>query len=339
MHSEIEIAMTRWSTQTEQSLFFPIQECIGEGFNPHMSNLTKGISRKIEYILPVSGPIGKHDSLYCCRIRQSTHRQVIGPKQTKVKSYEEVVGAGQFMVCVNSTSETPDVPSGNAFNTSVRVCMSHHGPNRARLRVHARVDFNRYIFVRSVIETSIIIGIRSSWQEMDGSIRDYLNRNPRAERLGSPNDTDVEPDGSDISDEVGSRNRQHMHTSKRVTHFLPPNIDTSSRPFSARSRRSSRGSVDDSEATPVVFQSPRTQHRFWDSFDWVLSVAGLGSASTRGDKRDAMVMLVAITLMLALFCLCYTNTLLLWRMSKMVNQNEGRLKLLEDLVVVGSNKG
>ncbi|KAI8809672.1 hypothetical protein BJ742DRAFT_803285 [Cladochytrium replicatum] len=99
----------------------------------YLGSLAVGTVRRQEYLMPVSNPIGPKAVM--CKVREELLKYMPGNN-----------------VCVRSTSQTPDAPSGSSFATNLRCCMiSDPGSNgkATRLRVSCEVEWFKGSWLKS----------------------------------------------------------------------------------------------------------------------------------------------------------------------------------------------
>ncbi|KAI8825637.1 uncharacterized protein EV422DRAFT_563467 [Fimicolochytrium jonesii] len=131
-----EIAVGPWAAQGVTSTVKPIPSSSASDptFTPALPTIQTGAHRTLEYVLPLSGPIG--------------------PKQTRCQVTEEVIGASTSndFVCVSSKAVTPDVPSGTSFHVITRVCLLHVPPAQTRMIVTTDIVFTKSCWIKAAIE-------------------------------------------------------------------------------------------------------------------------------------------------------------------------------------------
>lgn len=77
----------------------------------------------------------------------------IGPKQTKCITTEELDFYDlQKAVTVTCSTQTPDVPSGNAFVTKTRYCLTWATGNQTRLQMNCTIEWSAKSWLKSPIE-------------------------------------------------------------------------------------------------------------------------------------------------------------------------------------------
>ncbi|ODQ53302.1 hypothetical protein SAICODRAFT_25375 [Saitoella complicata NRRL Y-17804] len=93
----------------------------------------EGKTRKSDYIKPLSGPIG--------------------PKQTHCHITEEIAEKDFEKYCsIVSTTQTPDVPSGNSFSVKTRTCLMWGENNSTRVIMSFTVEWTGKSWVKGPIE-------------------------------------------------------------------------------------------------------------------------------------------------------------------------------------------
>ncbi|ETN40842.1 uncharacterized protein HMPREF1541_05122 [Cyphellophora europaea CBS 101466] len=77
----------------------------------------------------------------------------IGPKQTKCITTEELEFYDlQRAVTVTCSTQTPDVPSGNAFLTKTRYCLTWAASNQTRLQMNCTIEWSAKSWLKGPIE-------------------------------------------------------------------------------------------------------------------------------------------------------------------------------------------
>lgn len=120
-----------------------------------------GSERQVEYIVPVSIPMG--------------------PKMTRCIMQESVSGIGinNRFICIHQTTTTPDVPSGNAFKNHIRICMSKIDPKHCKIRVLFEIEFTKTSWIRMAIERAAPDGYKLYYKKLDAYLKNYLFLNPQ----------------------------------------------------------------------------------------------------------------------------------------------------------------
>ncbi|KAI9179062.1 hypothetical protein H9P43_005724 [Blastocladiella emersonii ATCC 22665] len=106
-----------------------------------------GATRALNYVMPLNIPIPG------------------APKQTGVKTREEVVAAAPGKLAVAVTTETPDVMNGNCFAVHALVCMSRlPGGQGTQLKVSVAVKWSKSVWMmKGAIEGGAVDGQRKFW--------------------------------------------------------------------------------------------------------------------------------------------------------------------------------
>ncbi|KAI8089616.1 GRAM domain-containing protein [Halteromyces radiatus] len=99
----------------------------------------------------------------------------IGPKSTRCILKEELIHLDLHQsVTQQTTTQTPDVPSGNSFCVKTRVCISWAGQGQVRVLVTVLVPFSKSSWLKSTIEKASIDGQINYFKGLDVAIRKYL---------------------------------------------------------------------------------------------------------------------------------------------------------------------
>jgi hypothetical protein len=120
-----------------------------------IGTIMKSSTRSINYIAALTNPLG--------------------PKSTKCIGEETLLNASSSSFCVYSTSETPDIPSGNCFLTHSIVCVYQDGGD-VRVGVWWKVEWRRSSWLRIPIEMGVEGGLREYWRVLDKGIREWVDR-------------------------------------------------------------------------------------------------------------------------------------------------------------------
>jgi hypothetical protein len=116
-------------------------------------NTMKSSTRSINYVAALTNPLG--------------------PKSTRCIGEEILVNAGSSYFCVSSSSETPDVPSGNCFKTYTLVCVSIDELDAAKVEVWWKVEWRRSSWLRIPIEMGVDGGLKEYWKVLDSAIQGW----------------------------------------------------------------------------------------------------------------------------------------------------------------------
>ncbi|CAG8702462.1 589_t:CDS:2, partial [Ambispora leptoticha] len=115
----------------------------------------------------------------------------IGPKSTKCIFEEECLHRDfDSYVTIMATTQTPDVPSGNAFCIKTRVCLMWAGENKARVVITAAVEWSKSSLLKSKIEKAAIDGQKEFYSSLANTTRTYIAAHPAEFR---EDDTSVLP--------------------------------------------------------------------------------------------------------------------------------------------------
>ncbi|KAI8919130.1 hypothetical protein DFJ77DRAFT_420633, partial [Powellomyces hirtus] len=128
-----------------------IREYAAPGFSPSLSEMKEGYHRTLNYVMPLSGPIG--------------------PKQTRCKVSEEILSVTSDSICLNIKADTPDVPSGNAFHVITRICLLHAPPSHTRAIVTTEIVFTKSSWIRAAIERATPEAQAKFYKELDETLK------------------------------------------------------------------------------------------------------------------------------------------------------------------------
>lgn len=145
------------------------------GYDVSFSSLAAGMHRTLEYILPLSGPIG--------------------PKQTRCTVVDEILSVSQAdgSLCLSSRAVNPDVPSGNAFHVITRTCLLYSSPSSTRVIVSMEIVFTKSSWLKAAIEKATPTAQAAFYKELDASLS-----------------AEIRGDGKTVEKKVGKK--MHMHS-------------------------------------------------------------------------------------------------------------------------------
>ncbi|KAI8902457.1 hypothetical protein BC833DRAFT_573606 [Globomyces pollinis-pini] len=150
-----EIAITDWVAQNDESP--PNQE---KSSKPPklLSELKVGLKRTLNYIVQLSG--------------------AIGPKQTKCYVTENIHNVSQYQLCIDSSTQTPDVPSGNAFFSKLRVCLLFETPERTRMIASCSIEYVKFSWIKMALDRAVPEGVKDYHTLLIKEITGYLADKP-----------------------------------------------------------------------------------------------------------------------------------------------------------------
>ncbi|KAK5310611.1 hypothetical protein LTR70_009339, partial [Exophiala xenobiotica] len=128
-----------------------------------LDNETK--TRKYQYIKPLGGSIG--------------------PKQTTCITTENMDFFDlEKAVSVSCTTQTPDVPSGSAFSTKTRYCLTWAPGNATRFQMNMTIEWTAKSWLKGPIEKGALDGQQQYGEDLVKTLRGALGRS-RAATVGS----------------------------------------------------------------------------------------------------------------------------------------------------------
>lgn len=102
----------------------------------------------------------------------------IGPKSTKCYVQETIESLDyNSVINVISTTKTPDVPSGNAFNVKTRYVMTWGANNTTDLVVSFKVDWTGTSWVKSMIDKSCLSGQEEATKVLIPLVKKVVHEN------------------------------------------------------------------------------------------------------------------------------------------------------------------
>ncbi|CAO3594753.1 unnamed protein product [Absidia cylindrospora] len=98
----------------------------------------------------------------------------IGPRSTKCILKEELTHIDlNKSITHETTTQTPDVPSGSSFCVKTRACISWAGPGQVRMLVTVFIAFSKSSWLKSTIEKASIDGQINYFKELNIVLRKY----------------------------------------------------------------------------------------------------------------------------------------------------------------------
>lgn len=103
----------------------------------------------------------------------------IGPRQTRCNTSEHILHQDFEDYCtVESRTQNPDVPSGDAFTVVSRNCFSISRTNQCRLITSTFIEWTKSSWFKGPIENGAKEGTTKAAHEIDTLIRQYLKSHP-----------------------------------------------------------------------------------------------------------------------------------------------------------------
>ncbi|KKY16542.1 putative gram domain protein [Phaeomoniella chlamydospora] len=104
----------------------------------------------------------------------------IGPKSTKCITTENLDFFDlEKAISVTCTTQTPDVPSGNAFSVKTRYCLSWAPGNGTRIQMNCGIEWTAKSWLKGPIEKGAIDGQLSYGNELVKSLKSGVSSRPR----------------------------------------------------------------------------------------------------------------------------------------------------------------
>ncbi|KAI9101344.1 hypothetical protein DFS34DRAFT_467202 [Phlyctochytrium arcticum] len=151
-----DVAIGPWVPSDHVSTAQPLPLTVTPDFYPSFDQITPGMHRTLEYIMPLSGPIG--------------------PKQTKCIVSESILAKTDDTLCLQMKTLTPDVPSGQAFHVLTRICLNHSGRNATTIKVATAVVFTKSSWIKAAIEKATPEGQRRFYGELDSALEEEFSK-------------------------------------------------------------------------------------------------------------------------------------------------------------------
>lgn len=103
----------------------------------------------------------------------------IGPRQTRCIIADHILHQDYEDYCVVETrTQNPDVPSGDAFTVVSRNCFSISRTNQCRLIISTSIEWSKGSWFKGPIENGVKEGTTKAAHDLDGVIRQYLKSHP-----------------------------------------------------------------------------------------------------------------------------------------------------------------
>ncbi|KAJ3317791.1 hypothetical protein HDV06_001143 [Boothiomyces sp. JEL0866] len=160
-----ELAFTDWVSKSTQ--LDSIKEYKRAEEHVTFGELQEGHKRRVEYIIALSNPMG--------------------PKQTKCNLIETVLHKSENQVCIESVSQTPDVPSGNCFQAKVRICLLYQTQNSTRMLVTSTVEYLKSTWIKMILDNEVPKGVKDSFTTLARELESYSKQSPTKKVSGSSN--------------------------------------------------------------------------------------------------------------------------------------------------------
>ncbi|KAJ1979739.1 hypothetical protein H4R34_002719 [Dimargaris verticillata] len=154
-------------------------------------------TRSLQYIRPINAPIG--------------------PKSTKCE-LTEICLAKDFdrAVVVDSTTCTPDVPSGSCFHTKARVCLMHAGDFKTRLIASHKIVWTKSSWIKGAIEKGSIDGNNAYFTGLRDFLRQFLAQHQEFMSLPNRPARGLQPPTSKANGKPASRSKEPRDRHKRA---------------------------------------------------------------------------------------------------------------------------
>lgn len=112
----------------------------------------------------------------------------IGPKSTICEVSEEIIHYDPHnYIELISTTQTPNVPSGNAFNIKTRYLMWWTDKNKCNLQLSYWVNWTSSSWIKNMIETSCRTGVMESLATFNETLNEYLDKYVECSMGGNEN--------------------------------------------------------------------------------------------------------------------------------------------------------
>ncbi|ORZ01736.1 GRAM domain-domain-containing protein [Syncephalastrum racemosum] len=131
----------------------------------------------------------------------------IGPRQTKCVLRERVHHLDpDRSITLDTTTQTPDVPSGSNFCVRTRICLTRAGHGQVRVLVTVNVDFSKSSWLKSTIERASIDGQTNYYKALDLAVRDHM-------QIGTK---EVKPHGEHLKKQHRRKRRSRQQHHRRT---------------------------------------------------------------------------------------------------------------------------
>lgn len=141
----------------------------------------------------------------------------IGPKQTKCLINETVEAFDlEKAITITSSTQTPDVPSGNVFTTKTKYCLTWGSGNSTRLHMNCMIEWTGKSWLKSTKDPHSLISVF------------HANKNPhrphRERRQRRPTRLRHRPDQSPQSRRLLPPPRRHLRLEKQTQRQTPQRL-------------------------------------------------------------------------------------------------------------------
>ncbi|KAJ3068962.1 hypothetical protein HDU98_007940 [Podochytrium sp. JEL0797] len=176
------------------------------------SNVTKGMERRSEYVMPLTNPMG--------------------PKETRCYVREVVEFKDADGVCLVEYSVTPDVPSGRAFWTKVRKCWRRRGGGgKVGVEVGCEVEFVKSSWIQGIIQAAVMDGMKTYYKDYNAFLHETfassLPRRPHKPTTGhaTPTTPHTTPSILDTKHQLSLLSQQQHDSHHHHHHPLQDEMD------------------------------------------------------------------------------------------------------------------
>jgi hypothetical protein len=128
-----------------------------------IKDLLSGHKRRLLYLIPVFNPIG--------------------PKETKCIVNETIMNTSKTQLCVESITQTPDVPSGTCFQARIRFCLLHYAQNKTRLIVSSSIEYLKSSWIKMALDRAVPEGVKDYHTQLEQHLIVYLQKSVSVENL------------------------------------------------------------------------------------------------------------------------------------------------------------
>jgi hypothetical protein len=102
----------------------------------------------------------------------------MGPKSSVCHVLESIKTISVNQVCMESVTQTPDVPSGSAFQARVSICLLYQSKTSTRIVVSSQVEYLKSTWIKMAIDRAVPEGIKDYHTALAKELDSFIRSNP-----------------------------------------------------------------------------------------------------------------------------------------------------------------
>jgi hypothetical protein len=102
----------------------------------------------------------------------------MGPKSSICHVLESIKTISVNQICMESVTQTPDVPSGSAFQARVSICLLYQSKNSTRIIVSSQVEYLKSTWIKMAIDHAVPEGIKDYHVALAKELDLFIKSNP-----------------------------------------------------------------------------------------------------------------------------------------------------------------